>query len=262
MSLYIPGGFNRIKMDKAGNEGGSGGGSTDPAPGAKPDPDPGESDPGDPNAKKTQDDPAPSGEDDSNWDEKTKSYIQGLRKENAKYRTSAKDTADDVATLKADNAKRDKMMKAALGIEDEDETTIEQKLEASQSDTATLQFKNEVLTLAVENGIGGDQAEYFEFLLGKAVNSLDEGDEITDEDIASIVEKVKGASGSANAGNTSTSVKGDTGGKQDPNPSVGGDNIGVQDFADMSFTDKGKLFGKNPDLYKKLNAEAVAKGLI
>ncbi len=200
--------------------------------------------------------------DDSAWDSKTKDYIQSLRKENAKYRTSAKERDDRLTSLEEMQSKRDKALKAALGIEDEDDTPIEDKFEAAQMESANLQFKNEVLSLAIENGIGGDQAEYFEFLIGKAVSELDEDGEITEEDIDSIVARVKGASGNANAGNGSTSINKGADGKQDPNPSAGSESIGVEDFANMSFSKKGELFGKNPDLYKKLNAEAVAKGLL
>jgi hypothetical protein len=187
--------------------------------------------------------------------------IQSLRKENAKYRTSAKERDDRLSALEEMQAKRDKALKAALGMEDEDDDVpVEQRLEAATQVQNQLAFQNEVLQLALENGITGDQNEYFQFLVSKAVSELGDDGEFTDEDLAEIVAKVKGVSGSAGSGSTSVGTSGE--GQTPPPASSGSDTITAEDFAKMSFSEKGQLFGKNEALYKKLNAEATAKNLI
>jgi hypothetical protein len=260
MLKFLEGINGRFLMDQAGDAdggGGEGGGDAGQKPGGH-DPE-GGGDPGD--------NPAPKGEgegdnpDDPSWDEKTKAYIQSLRKENAKYRNTAKERDDRLSALEEMQAKRDKALKAALGMEDEDDDVpVEQRLEAATQVQNQLAFQNEVLQLALENGITGDQNEYFQFLVSKAVSELDDDGEFTDEDLAEIVAKVKGVSGSAGSGSTSVGTSGE--GQTPPPASSGSDTITAEDFAKMSFSEKGQLFGKNEALYKKLNAEATAKNLI
>lgn len=259
--------FNRFLMDEAGDgDGGGGGGAGDGGTGDAGQG--GEGDKGgDPGGQSNdpQGGQGGSGEpDDSNWDEGTKSYISSLRKENAKYRTSAKETADRLKALEEQAAQRDKALKAALGIEEDDEIPVEKRLEASQHQSASLEFQNGVLRMALENGITGDGVEYMQFLIEKEMGNLGDDEELSDEALDNIITKAKSMGGGAAPNKTSVNKNGSGGDGQggDPPPSNGGDTLSAEDFANMSFTQKGQLFGKNPDLYKKLNAEATQKGLL
>lgn len=203
----------------------------------------------------TNDDPTPPGEDDQeNFDslpEWAKKEIKGLRSESAKNRTKSKD-------LETRFSKLESGLKTALGIEDEEEDPAE--VAASlQNQNSSLELRNVILGLALENGIGGDQLEYFEFLIGKGINSLDENEEeLSDEAIKAIVQKVKGQG----QGPADSSVDDD----QDQNPPGDGNGgesgISLEEFTSMSVLERSNLYTKDPTTYNSLFKQAKAKNLI
>lgn len=178
-------------------------------------------------------------EDPKKWDSK---YVKKLRDENARNRVAAKEAGE---RLKA-------VLKAA-GIEEDSQDPAE-KLKVSQAESQNLAFRNAILESAVEQGVPADQLEFYEFLISKAVSKLEEGAELSDEDMAEIVGKVKTAKGSANS-----SVGKGKDGKGDPPPGNDKGEVSLDQFCMMSITQKSDLYLKKPDLYKRLKEEATAK---
>lgn len=140
--------------------------------------------------------------------------------------------------------------------ESDDEEAPEEKVKKLSSHAETLEMRNALLELAVEHGIGKDQREYFEFLMSKSLESLEEGEEMTEEQFDEILAKVK-PMGSKGAGNTSVDDKNQGGKKPD-----GQTGTSLEQFMAMSITQKSKLFTEKPDVYNALLAEAKSKKLI
>lgn len=186
--------------------------------------------------------------DESKWDEKTKAYVRKLRDENAKHRTKGKDLK---SKLEQSEAQKKAILKAA-GIEVENEDPAE-KLKETQATTQTLAFRNAILESAVQNGIAGDQVEYYEFLVTKAVNGLEDGDELSDEALTEIVAKVRGGKGKANTG----LGKEGKGGKAPGGQQTG--EVTLDKFCRMSMMEKSKLYNDNEALYLELMKEAKSK---
>lgn len=194
-------------------------------------------------------------EDESGWDDKTKAYIQKLRKEAADNRTKAKDLK---SKLSSEEEKRKAILKAA-GIETEEENPAEQ-LKGQKAVTNQLLFRNAILESAVEHGITGENLDYYQFLVTKEAEKLEEGAELSDEQMAGIVAKVKRAGGSG-AANTSVNGKDGKGSGKAPNPDGSG-AVTLGQFAKMNITQKSELYTKNPDLYSTLMNEARQKNML
>lgn len=197
--------------------------------------------------KGDQDDDEGEKPDESDWDPKTKAYIEKLRRESAKHRTKGNNLEKDFGKLK-------QVVKELLG-EDDDEVTPE-KLEGLKGQVNGLSFQNAALQAAIEHGVGKDQIEYFEFLLGKRAAELGDGEELSQEDIADIAKKANGASGGGSgSGKFQTSV-GE--GRRTPDPGKKSD-ITLDQFARMTVTEKSDLYVKNRALYDQLLKEAKEK---
>lgn len=186
--------------------------------------------------------------DESSLDEKTKAYLAKLRKENASHRLKNK----ELASLKKASDERVKAILEAAGIEIESEDP-ETKVKSLTQTSQQLAFRNAILESAVQNGISGEDVEYYEFLITKATSELEEDEELSEEALAEIVAKVKKAGGKSGS---TTSVAG--GGKTPPKPGSSG-QISLDQFVRMSITEKSKLYTDKPDLYNALMAEAKAK---
>lgn len=245
------------KLEEAGTEEAAGGSAN--AAGTR------EVPPSNTNSANHQDDDAgnedESGDDpqDSKWDESTKAYIKKLRAENAKYRTGKKESEEKVNQFSETLNK----VKEAFGL-GEDDMSLEDKVALAQETVSEQEFRLAVRDLAIEGGISGKESfEYFEFLMQKAANNLGDDGEITEDEITEMVKKAQSFGGKGQSGKFQSSIadKGTGGSSGNPTPNTG-DALGVDDFAKMTFTEKGQLFAQNPDLYKKLNAEATAKNLI
>lgn len=194
-------------------------------------------DPEDQDKDKDEDDDGP---DFDSLDDKTKKYIKKLRDENKSRRT-------ETNNLTTKMEKFEKGFKAMFGDE-EDDKDPEQVLNTLKGQFESSVSENAILRLAVENGISGvENLEYFEFLMAKKLNSLEEGEEMTEEDLDDILSKCsKGAGGKAN---TSTKDAGKGGGKD---PGKSGDEVTQEEFNKMTITQKSNLYNKNPALYEKL----------
>lgn len=186
--------------------------------------------------------------DETKFDDKTKAYIAKLRKEAAGARTKNKDLASKLK----DSETKKKAILAAAGISEESETP-EEKIKVLSAESQQLAFRTAILESAVQNGIGKDDLEFYEYLVTKAVSELKaEDDEVSDEAMAAIVAKVKKAGASA----ANTSVGGGAGGRGAPNPSTKPGEITLEKFITMNMSEKSKLYQDNPDLYTALVTQA------
>lgn len=193
----------------------------------------------------TEDDPE--NLDDKKWDDKTKTYIEKLRKESATHRTKNKEL---VSAKKAADERVKAVLKAA-GIEEESEKPEEQ-VKALTSENQTLAFRSAVLETAVQHGIPAAQLKYFQFLISEATSALQEDEELTEEALLSIVQECKKLVGKK--ANTSVGAGKE---KETPTPGETGE-ISLAAFLRMGMTAKSKLFLEHPDVYKALVAEAKA----
>ncbi len=178
-------------------------------------------------------------------DDKTKKYIKKLRGENAKRRTD-----HNVMTSKME--KWEKGLKSMFG-DDEDETPPEQKLEAMSGQYESAVTENAILKLALENGItGAENVEYFEFQMGKILGSLEEGEEMTEEQLDEVLAKCSRSGGKAN-----TSTKDSGKGGKGPEKKDG--ETTQAEFDKMGISQKSLLYGKSPELYNKLMANSSVR---
>lgn len=200
-------------------------------------------------------DPDPAAEvdpDETKLDEKTKAYLAKLRKEAAGHRTKAKDLA---SKLKISEDQKRAVLKA-VGIEDESESP-EEKLKTLSTESQQLAFRTAILESAVENGIGKDDLGFYEFLVSKAVQALEEGDELSEEQMAEIVAQVGKRGGGKGSANSSVGTGGK--GKGAPNPEPKAGDVTLEKFIRMSITEKSKLYETNEDLYLSLMSQAKAQ---
>jgi hypothetical protein len=181
---------------------------------------------------------------------KAQKYIKGLRKENAKYRTSRNKHKQDYEDLAA----------RLKGIADGDENALtpEEAAEVLSQENGSLAFSNQVLRVAVANGISGeDELEYFEFLIGKEVSKLDEGEELDEDAIGELVAKVRKKHGGGSASTSFSADKSKQNGKKKPEGNDG--KITLDDFVNMTMVQKSELYRKDKDTYEKLVAQAKQK---
>ena len=241
-------------MEEAGKDGGSGGGGSDPGkggddPGDNPPKDNPPQDPGD-GGKTGDGDKGDSGSDLDKLPEWAQKEIKGLRTESAKSRTDNK-------ALRGDFDKLKKGMAKALGIGDDDDTKPEDKIADLNGQNDNLNFQNAILSVAVQNGIGEKQIEYFSFLMEKAVDKLDEGKELSDDQLAELVKKAKAQGGVS--GNSSVDDTGDDGKPKDPDSS--GD-MTLEQFCALNVLEKSSLYRDTPDVYNRLFSQAKAEGVL
>lgn len=178
--------------------------------------------------------------------------IKDLRAESANNRTKNKGLEEKFNKMQDG-------FKSALGLSDDDQVSPEDQVKNLTSSNDSLSMRNAVLEVAIENGLNKEQSEYFEFLLGKEADSLEENGEISEERYDELVTKSKAMGGaSGRPADTSADGDGDT-------PPVGGsegDAISLEAFTKMGYADKVSLRKKDSNLYNKLFSEAMSKGLI
>lgn len=247
--------------------GGAGeGGSTDD-PNKKPDPKGQSTAPGGQNDDPGGDDPNQNDPEGSeNWDEKTKNYIKSLRSENAKYRTQAKKNEQRLTDLGKKFDGLQGGLKKALGLGDDSTETPEEKAKSLQSHVDSLEFELGVRDVALEHGLGDKKSvKYMKFLMQERMADLEEGDEISEDDLNDIVKQVKetvgGQSGTSTTNTSKTSPTGSTGGDKTPSNNTNG-AMSAEQFSKMTLGEKTALFQKNRAAYDKLMAEAREKRLI
>lgn len=184
--------------------------------------------------------------DDSKLDERTKKYIEKLRRENGKHRTKANATGSELQALKESLKKF---------IDGDDDVPAEEQLQVVAAQGEAAMFRAAVLEAAIEHGVGREDREYFEFLVGKRLEEMEEGAELGDEELVEIAKAAKRAqSGSFGAGRSS--VDDSKGAPKNPN---GGGSVTLDQFVAMSITEKSLLYGRNKALYDQLMAEAKSK---
>ncbi len=197
--------------------------------------------------------------DNSKWDDKTKKYIEDLRKENARYRTDAKTSKTQFDGLNDRFGKLEGGLKQALGLEDE-EITLEDQVSGLTNVNQNLEFKLAVRDIADEVGISGkDACGYFEYLVEQESGKLKDGEEISEERMDELISSVLKIHG--NDKSSSTSIKGEGEGGRNPKPD-GKTDVTLEEFSSMGTLQKGELFGKNPTLYNSLMKQARDKNLI
>ena len=181
------------------------------------------------------------------WTEEQKAYIKGLRDENAKYRTRSKERDSQVETLTDRLGKFETGLKTLFGGED-DKLTPEQRIEALQEHNQTLEVQSAMRDAAFEYGIGKESFEYFEFLVSKKLDALEEGEELSEEELDEIAKSAKSKSASFN-----TSVG--TGTEGNPPPAITPGGVTLEQFSVMGIGDRSVLYQKNKALYESLSAQ-------
>lgn len=186
-------------------------------------------------------------------DDKTKAYLAKLRKEAASHRVKNKELASKLSL--SDKQKKD-ILKAA-GLLDEEKP--EEKLQKAVATTNQLAFRSAILESAIDKEIPKEKIKYYQFLIQEATETLDEGQELSDEKLEEIVKECRGAAGGKKA--TSTVVKVDKDGKKipDPNPGDSG-QLTLNKFCSLSMVEKSKLYIKSPDVYEQFAKQAKAEG--
>jgi len=174
--------------------------------------------------------------------------IKDLRSESAKHRTANRGLEDRFSQLETG-------MKSALGLGEDDKLSPEEQVNGLKGENEDLAVQNAILGLALENGISGDGLEYFSFLMEKQLGTLEDGQELSEEDFASIVGKSKGSKGQSN--DSSVNEQGNR--NKDPNAGTG---VTLESFVNMGMMEKSKLYAEKPEVYKALFAQAKEKNLI
>lgn len=189
--------------------------------------------------------PAGSGFDLEKLDPEAKKYILDLRKENAGYRTKAKEANEAL-----------KGVKGALGLND-DQVSPEERAAALAAQVEHQQLQQAILTNALEHGVPKEGIDYFTFLINKAVEALGEGEELPDTKIAALALEAKGKAIKPKA---NSSVQPPAGGGAPP-PGEQGETT-VEEFVAMNITEKSKLYTEHPETYERLWKLAMNKKLI
>jgi hypothetical protein len=184
-------------------------------------------------------------------DPSVQSYIKELRAENAKTRTERNNLNTRMENF-------EKGFKAMFGEEGEgQEFSPEEQIHALNSNYQDLAFSNAVMGIAYQNQVPHDKLEYFEFLMNREADMLEEGQEMTEEQLAGIIQKVKGEGFNASDANSSVSDNG--AGNPEANNSGA---VTLETFARMSMVERSELYRKNPNLYNSLYNQAREKRLL
>lgn len=193
------------------------------------------------------------GTDDFKDPVKAMTEIKKLRAEAAKYRNKAKATDDQVKAL---NEKLGKLKTALTGEEDEGEDP-EVAIGNLKQQNEALQMELSLQNLCSEHDIPGASQKYFKFLLNERFEALEEGEELTEEDVAQVAEEARKLSGSGGPRQNSTGLS--KGAK--PNAD---DNKGqtIEQFSKMSVAEKSLLYTNNPNEYNRLFSGAREAGLL
>ena len=203
----------------------------------------------------------PGGSNEPKFSDEQKAYIQKLRKESSGYRQKAKGLESKLTALTEKVSKLEGGIKKAIGIEGEGEADPEKlKGTIADKDAQIVQLQSQLglMQAADEYGIPSKGRKYFATLVADAADSLEEGEEITEEQMADIVTEVKSLFGKA----ANSSINDDDGKGGGGKPPAGGDKITVEKFAKMTTTEKSVLYQKNPDLYKDLFQQAKDKRML
>lgn len=181
--------------------------------------------------------------------------IKALREENAKHRLTNKELGEKMAKMETG-------LKNLFGSNEAEQAgSVEEKLAKIEADVKAerearqaLEEEKALNDLAKDLKIPDEGRDFFNFLLQKELNGLNEGEELSDEALEDVAKKAK-----AQAAPASTSVE--NGGKgSTPPPSGNAGETTLEEFATMSMGQKSELYGKDPNLYNKLLSQAKIQG--
>lgn len=246
-----------LLMQEAGQEGG--GGAAGSSMGNSSTGEPGTTDQGQNNAESgTQAAQAPGEQGQSNSEFKVENLpqeaqdlIKGLRQENADFRTKKNNLSTRLENIE------NGFKQMFGGEEGQEQLSPEQKIEQLQGGYESLSYENAVMGLAYENGIPMENYEYFNFLMDKQVNGLEEGQELSEDQLLEVIQKAKGFN--ATMDDSNTSVDG-ANGNNDPQGQQG--EITLDQFAKMGMVEKSELYRKSPAIYNQLIKQAREKRLL
>lgn len=240
--------LERMILNKADDEGGSGGGGGGDKDKDKDKDKEGGKDKDDDADKDKDKDLDDEKVDVSKLDPKVQKMIKDLRAENAKHRTDGKKSSERLTVIEAALKK--------LSGDDSDDETPETKLANLSGRAESAEVRSTMLEIALDNGISKDNFEYFEFLMTKKLGSLEEGAEMSEEDLEEVLGKVKAG---AKKGPANTSP--DDQEKEKKNPG-GNSEMTVEQFTKLGMMAKSKLYNEKPELYNSLLKQAKEKRLL
>lgn len=183
--------------------------------------------------------------------EEQKSYIEKLRKENAKWRNKSKASNAEMTKLQERLSKLEGGLKKVVGADDEDEVDPETQIQALSAKAQKIEFEKTLSDLAIEHGIGKETFRYFKFVVNEALEALDEGEELDEDAIAELAIQAKRFGTSKGTG-SSVGTKG-------PGATQETGAVTFEKFVKMSIQEKSALYGKSPELYNRLMSEAKEK---
>jgi archaellum component FlaC len=193
------------------------------------------------------------GERDLGWTDEQKAYIEGLRKESAKYRSRAKNLDGELQSVNQRLSKFESGLKNMFGGEEDQELTPEETIYQLQAHNEALEMQNAITEVALEYGVGAQDMGFFRYLLNERAAVMEEGEELTEDDLEEIISEVRARGGQP----ANTSVTGDvTASGVDSPEADSGDGVTFEQFQTMSLGEKSALYQKSPDLYNRLAAAA------
>ena len=182
----------------------------------------------------------------------TEAVIKQLREENAKLRTRGKERDSEFDALNDRFSKFETGLKSLFSDGDEvDDLTPEQQVEVLQARNEQLEVNAALRDAASEYNIPNENFEFFEFLVGKRLNEMEEGEELSEEDLDAIAQRARGMGGAS----PNTSIDGEG---TSPEPGAQSQEVSLEEFVTMSVMAKSQLYQKNPQLYDQLKKQEAA----
>lgn len=178
------------------------------------------------------------------------SEVGNLRKENGSRRVENKSLSERLGKIESG-------LKKSLGVDDKEEVDLNEKVTGLTNQLMENQLNHSIIEMAYENEIPKDQIPYFKFLLNESFAVLGEEEELPEERLKEIVQKVKGVSQKP----ANSSVNG--GANNDPSKDQKKDysKITPEQFAKMGDSEKNTLFKTDRSRYDALFLEAKQKRL-
>ena len=205
--------------------------------------------------------------DDDSWHSdpvKVKEYVGKLRTENKARRQAEAEMKTQFSKLQNDHNTLNEKIKKAFGdgSNDPPEKQIENLTMSNKTkdeEIAALKAQMGFADFAAESGITDPkERRYLQFLINDHMSDKPENYEMSDDELAGIVKQVTDTRGAAGGkgGGSSTSFGGST-----PKPEGSGGASGsvtLEQFIKMGTGDRTLLYGRDPDLYNKLQKQSVA----
>jgi hypothetical protein len=189
--------------------------------------------------------------DEAQIPENMKGYVQKLRKEAGKYRTKAKNLEGELAGKNEHETKLKKALAILGGKEEGEEVDPEVAIPQLQTRLQGMEVEHAILQSAYQSGVPHDSLSYYRFLLSERLEALGDGEELGDDDMAEIVAEVQ----KVKAAKSAEAAPGGTGAKGAAPQPAGNGGTTVEQFAQMSVSEKSALYAKDPNLYNSLRGQ-------